>query len=239
MKDKKVFFIPKNEEVFDCIKHPQPAKRYIPDWFKKMPQSLLDVDGNKLDGTAKICPPFTDSFLMGYIQELPCDILINYNGYDEKNKMDLIEYQWSGDFRPLSTRLEESRSSRVLPDFNGYYKTEFHWNTFWEPETPTGYSTLYMHPLNRYDLPFLTLNGVIDTDKWSIGGALPFLIKHGFQGIIPAGTPIYQTIFIKRESWSSDAKEYDKRKQSKMGYSIKKFFTGGYKKEYWSRKEYN
>lgn len=239
MKNKKVFFVPKNEEVFDCVESPQPAKKYIPDWFKDMPRELLDVDGNKHDATAKMCLPFTDSFVMGYIQELPCDVTIQNMGYDEKMKMDLIEYRWFGDFRPLSTRLEESRSSKVLPNFDGYYRTEFHWNTMWEPETPKGYSTLYMHPLNRYDLPFTTMSGIIDTDGWSISGPLPFLIKRGFEGIIPAGTPMYQTIFIKRDSWISEKKEYDKKEQSKMIHNVKKYAYGGYKKVYWSRKEYN
>jgi len=239
MANKKVFFIPKNDNVYNNIEHPKAAKRYIPEWFKKMPLGIPDLDNKKIDETAKKCPPFTDSFLMGYTQELPCDVAVKYLGYDGANDIDIIEYAWSGPFKPLSTREEDTRSKRVLPEFDGYYKKEFHWNTFWEPQTPAGYSTLYMHPLNRYDLPFITLNGVIDTDKWSITGPLPFLIKKGFQGVIPAGTPIYQTIFIKRESWESEAKQYDKHIQSKMEYSVRRFFIEGYKKMYWSKKEYN
>jgi hypothetical protein len=239
MKDKKVFFVPKDEEIYNCTDGLAPAKKYIPDWFKQMPASLLKIDNTTEDFTAKRCIPFTDSFMLGYIQELPCDVIVMYDGYNKENNTDIIKYSWSGPIRPMSTREEDFKSRRVLPDFDGYYKAEFHWNTFWEPETPEGYSTLYLHPLNRYDLPFITLNGVIDTDKWSISGPIPFMIKKGFEGIIPAGTPIYQTVFIKREVWNSEIKEYDKQKQLRTNYSVRRFFNSGYKKLYWSKKEYN
>lgn len=239
MKNKKVFFIPKNQDVHDCIKSPGSAKRYIPKWFKDMPAFLENKNNSGTSGTAKKCLPFTDSFLMGYIQELACDIEIKYDGYDSTTNEDIIKYSWSGNFRPLSTRSEEHNAKRVFPDFEGYYRAEFHWNTLWEPETPPGYSTLYVHPLNRFDLPFMTMNGIIDTDKWSITGPLPFLIKKGFEGIIPAGTPIYQTIFIKREVWNSEEKQYERKKQLTMEHNVRKFFSDGYRKMYWSKKEYN
>lgn len=238
MKSKKnnVVFIPKDKETEICVPRPQPSKKYIPDWFRDMPIEVKKIDGNGSDFTAKKCMPFIDSLTSGYIQELACDVYIECNVEEEEPR---INYSWSGQFRPLSTRQEDTRSSNSMPDFAGYYKTEFHWNTFWEPMTPPGYSTFYYHPANRFDLPFITHNGIIDTDGWPMTGPIPFVIKKGFTGLIPAGTPIYQMLFIKRDAWNSEQGKYDETYNKKLTYSVKRFMNGGYKKQFWFKKEYN
>ena len=55
-----VEFIPKDNETFMSIPAPTPSKKYIPEWFQKMPPSLADVDNRKMDSTAKKCMPFFD-----------------------------------------------------------------------------------------------------------------------------------------------------------------------------------
>jgi len=236
LKNKKVSFIPRDKEVEVVAPRPQSSKKYIPQWFKNMPGTIPTLDGPGLDGTAKKCMPFLDSLTSGYTQELPCDVYFNCNTEEDDPE---INYMWNGNIKPLSTRKEDTRSSNSMPHFPGYYKTEFHWNTLWEPKTPTGYSTLYFHPANRFDLPFMTHNGIIDTDKWSITGPIPFVLKKGFSGLIPAGTPIYQMIFIKREVWNSEASEYDEEYIKNISDSARKFVVDRYKKQIWSKKEYN
>jgi len=237
LNNNKVLFIPKDKDTELVIPRPQPSKRYIPEWFKDMPIQVKKIDAPGHDDTAKKCMPFMDSLTSGYTQELACDILISCNTEAEDPD---INYTWGGgDFRPLSTRREDTKSANSMPHFPGYYKTEFHWNTFWEPKTPPGYSTFYFHPANRFDLPFITHNGIIDTDRWSITGPLPFVIKKGFSGLIPAGTPIYQMLFIKRDVWNSEQSEYDESYNKKTAFSARKFLNGGYKKQFWSKKEYN
>jgi hypothetical protein len=236
LKSNKVLFIPKDKDTEICIPRPQSSKKYIPDWFKNMPIEVKTIDGLGRDYTAKKCMPFLDSLTSGYTQELPCDVYIDCNTEEDDP---VIDYRWSGDFRPLSTRREDTRSSNSMPHFSGYYKTEFHWNTFWEPKTPPGYSTFYFHPANRFDLPFITHNGIIDTDGWPLTGPIPFVLKKGFSGLIPAGTPIYQMLFIKRDTWNSEQGKYNESYNKKIWYSVRRFMTDGYKKQIWSRKEYN
>jgi hypothetical protein len=183
--------------------------------------------------------PFLDSLTSGYTQELVCDVEIINHGENSETGDDFLSYKWAGQFKPLSTRAEDTRSRNVFPEFRGYHQAEFHWNSFWEPKTPSGYSTLYSHPANRFDLPFITMSGIIDTDSWPITGPVPFLIKKGFSGLIPAGTPIYQMIFIKRDSWKSEKKEYDEKFTKKTEHTVRKFFIDGYKKQHWSRKDYS
>jgi hypothetical protein len=236
LKNNKVLFIPKDKDTGICIPRPQPSKRYIPEWFKSMPIEVKKNNQLGSDYTAKKCMPFIDSLTSGYTQELACDVYVDCNTEDDDP---IINYNWSGEFRPLSTRKESEGSSNSMPHFPGYYKAEFHWNTFWEPKTPSGYSTFYFHPANRFDLPFITHNGIIDTDKWPLTGPLPFVIKKGFSGLIPAGTPIYQMLFIKRDIWNSEQSKYDEFYNKKLSYSVRRFMSEGYKKQIWSRKEYN
>ena len=233
----KVSFVPKNKDIESKIPYPKPSKFYIPKWFKDMPPTVSNQHRG-FSGTAKKCMPFLDSLTSGYTQELACDIEIKYHGVDETSGNDIVEYLWAGNERPMSSRMAESGANNSLPSFPGFYNSEQHWNTFWEPKTPKGYSTLYYHPANRFDLPFVTMNGIIDTDNWSSSGPVPFLLKRGFEGIIPAGTPIYQMIFIKRDVWNSSAEEYNEIESNKLEYSVRRFFEGGYKKQYWSKKDY-
>jgi hypothetical protein len=237
MKNKKVTFIPGTKDSQLLVESLKPAKNYMPKWFKDMPKEIPNIYNTGTDKTGKLCMPFMDSFTSGYIQELPCDLQIVNNGVDDDGN-DLISYRWFGNIQPCSTRREEFGSQNMLPNFEGYYTTELHWITNWEPKTPDGYSTMYHHPSNRFDLPFHTLTGIIDTDGWSISGPLPFLIKKGFEGIIPAGTPIYQITFVKRENWVSNKINYDEDFQKKHFQNVKKLMWGGYKKFYWKRKSF-
>ena len=34
----------------------------------------------------------------------------------------------------------------------------------WCIQTPKGFSSLHMHPLGRFDLPFYSFHGIVDTD---------------------------------------------------------------------------
>jgi hypothetical protein len=96
-----------------------------------------------------------------------------------------------------------------------------------------------MHPLNRVDLPFITISGIIDFDK-SIHapiGNIPFFIKKGFTGTIPAGTPMFQMIPFKREDWKSENQTYsDIFWQKKL--NERKGIADIYKKKVWQKKSY-
>lgn len=235
-----VKFIPRDSQVDILLDHPQPAKKYIPDWYKKMGSAWKDDYGFEHAGALK-CLPLLDSFTNGYIHELPCDIEILYNGYNNNTKQDMVSYRWADykDFqiKPMNIRSEFKGAPNNLPNFDGYYNIEFAWLTMWDPQTPKGYSTIYHHPNNRFDLPFMTFTGITDTDSWSGAGPVPFLVKRGFSGIIPAGTPIIQFSFIKRDDWRSEKENFDPS-LFKKDYSVKKHLLGGYKKHHWKKKNY-
>lgn len=243
MNNKTVSFIPRSQIISDVGMFPKPSKTYIPEWYKKMGGSSRNNNGFIQPGPTN-CMPFLDSFVSGYTYELLTDVEIVYGGKDRITNRDIVMYQWSNPVTeniepPLITRQEENGVKPSLPKFDGYYDTEFQWYTMWDAKTPQGYSTMYHHPSNRFDLPFHTFTGIIDTDGWNGDGPIPFLIKEGFEGIIPAGTPIIQFTFIKRESWVSEIEEFNIKKRRKEKNLVRRHLINGYKKEHWKKKEFN
>jgi hypothetical protein len=235
---KKVYFDASSQYVFDVLEAPKPAKNYIPQWYKNLTSSWKDQDGWDRAG-AKTCMPFLDSFVSGYIHELACDLEIKYVGKNDVTGQDALQYKWYGNIRPIMTRQEENNAPHILPKFDGYYNTELQWYTQFDPKTPKGYSTMYHHPSNRFDLPFHTFTGITDTDNWNGEGPVPFLLKEGFEGIIPAGTPIIQFTFIKRENWTGIKNKFNQAQHNKIQHKLKSMAKKGYKKLYWQKKEYN
>jgi hypothetical protein len=230
---KKINFIPRNKEIEKIVTPPKPAKLYIPDWYKKILkfennniEIKLDNKKNvKINTTIKSCMPFLDSLTIGYIQETWCDIYIK----KENNK---INYFYSMDPQIISHREKSNIESLE------HYKTEFVWHQPYTIKLPKGYSCLYVHPLNRIDLPFFTLSGIIDNDLFFYestenGSAnIPFFIKKDFEGIIPAGSPMYQIIPFKRDDWKSIKNIFNNNQYSKA----RKYFYDGYKKMFWQKK---
>ena len=85
---------------------------------------------------------------------------------------------------------------------------KFH--NLWTVEAPEGYAVLFTHPLNRFDLPFTTLSGLVDcdlyTDNWVHFPA--YWHNTGFRGVVPKGTPIAQCILVKRETWTAQKSSF-------------------------------
>ena len=234
-----VEWIPQSQYASDYIDPPKPARNYLPDWFKNLPPFVgghtPSITCEQADSTEKQCMPLLDTFSAGYIQEAWCDISVRV-GNDGKISIKSANQH---------TEIVKSRGgpNRIIPRDNQYYydpDNHLNWWTHWEPRTPKGWSTYYSHPFNHYDLPFRTVDGIIDTDEWWIGGSVPFLLKNGFEGIIPKGTPLYQMVFFKRENWKSEVLNYEdiEKERMKLHKKIFSHFYGGYKKHSWSKKTY-
>jgi len=232
-----IHFHPVDEKTYHVIPYPKPARNYLPKWYKDMP--LFHNDEFKMDQhgsnvSAKACVPFMDALTTGYVQETWCDIVI------DTDLVGNVIYHSLPEFPIMHKRgYNKDQNTKVfVPE--DFYGDEFIWKVPWFPRTPKGWSSIFTHPLGRMDLPFYSMSGVVDTDKfWGSGGNYPFFIKKGFKGIIPAGTPMYQIIPFKRSDWNSKAIEHDEGNFLKMEFSVKKHVYGGYKKEYWNKKRYD
>lgn len=216
---------------------PKPASQYVPEWYAKSERWIGNDNQPKLvEGSAnhglKLCVPFLDAMTSGYIIELHTDLVVEYN-----EEHDDVNIDWVSNPEPLSRR--NPMLGEKIPRPEGHINTHFAWKGQWGIEVPKGWSILLTHPFNRFDLPFTTLTGLMDSDK-SVGtGNMPFFMKRNFSGNIPAGTPIAQLIPIKREEWVSElGNDQDKQKANQQNFDSRRVFSGFYKKNFWERKKY-
>jgi hypothetical protein len=208
----------------------KPSKNYIPLWFKEIkPQSKNKLEFNQDGGlkmNPKYCIPFFDSLSSGYTVELSSDIYI-----DQPNNI----IRFSSKDEPMRVKPGPPQ----IPTPAGYDDTTFLlWNIPYAIKTPPGYSVLYTHPFNRYDLPFLTSSAIVDSENIITGGGTPFFLKKDFNGLIEKGTPILQIIPIKRENWISKKNTEMEKEDQEARARSKSVFFGYYKKNNWFKKSY-
>jgi hypothetical protein len=212
---------------------PIPAKKMIPQWYKDGETFYIEKNSQQPSAGLKTCMPFLDILTSGYLLVTPFDIFV---GKKEDGSLS-IEWNspptWEGFVaqRPYA-------SGSTIPRPAGHMDGHFIWSNSWGWKTPRGYSTIVTHPFNRFDLPFTTMSGFMDSDKISVNGNVPFFLKEGFYGVIPEGTPYAQIIPVKRKSWKmlNNPSNFDLVTQQGAKIHSEK---GYYKKKAWVRKEYS
>lgn len=219
---------------YPFIDLPTSGKNFIPDWYKSIPNNLerskfrLAPDNTDL-GTLKRCVPFLDALMGGYMATLWQDVQIKQvDGHAQIN--------W-----PTAPAVMDMRQSHYTTGFEppaGYSSKSYAWISPFVIETPPGYSLLLTHPLNRFDLPFMTTSGIVDSDGILHQGNIPFFLKEGFEGTIPRGTPIFQIIPFKRDDWTSEQDGKLKEKGSKRHYDSMSVLNGWYKNKIWKKKSF-
>jgi hypothetical protein len=127
----------------------------------------------------------------------------------------------------------------TIPRPEGHCKNHMIFSGQWGARLPKGWSLLLTHPLNRFDLPFATTSGIIDSDEWWAGGNIPFFFKENFEGIIPKGTPFAQLIPIKRSSWTSYTSVLSVSRNTYLADKARSVPIGWYKKNIWTKKKYD
>jgi hypothetical protein len=188
-------------ELEPVLPRPVPAVLGLPDWFKEMPQKAFSALLQEEQLTVKKCPPFIDAMTYGFLIPLVADL-----------KVERGAISWDRDV-PGGAFSNYSRSPIDFHDSNQVAGTPLHdddrfiikFNNFWTIETPPGYSLLFTHPLNRNDLPFTTITGLVDTDSYTDNLINIPARWHDteFSGVLPKGTPVAQCIPVKREKWAA------------------------------------
>jgi hypothetical protein len=234
---KNITFIPLNEDTEVDFPQPRPSTALLPTWYKSIPQffneekELRVIPGTQMvNATVKRCTPFLDAMTAGYTVTLPDDVQV------QRGEDGLQRLWWRTQANIITEHGPEQYPGFPIPTTHG--PTIFKWANEWSIATPPGYSLYCTHPANRYDLPFLTISGFVDTDKYPLAIQFPFLIRKDFEGIIERGTPVAQLIPVKREDWRSEKAVYDPLVQKK---SVKQFFgriDRAYKSQFWSKKTY-
>ena len=220
MKNKKIKFtssIPNIE-----VPHPIPSSKAVPEWYRKLLGAVDKIE------TVKKCVPVLDALTSGYMITLPVDVHFNK---DENSFWYNCPFEINSDHYASQTQGVD-----IGPEFDDQ---PHKWINQWLIETPKGYSCLFIHPLNRMDLPFRSFTGVVDTDKHPIVINFPFVMKKDFSGVIPAGTPIIQIIPFKRDNWSMDVVDDKPFKEHPEAHEVENPPFNWYKRRWWTRKVYS
>lgn len=236
----KIQFEPFSEEIGLLYDKPTPAAEHLPEWYKNMPLHMdgetetgLSKDGVAVSNlTLKGCVPFLDAITSGYMFTLPFDMELrrDYRG--------MINVRWATNMDFIGTHGPDQAPG--LPVAFGAGQTTLKWRPGWRVITPLGYSCLFVHPLNREDLPFRTLSGVVDTDTYKLGVEFPFQMIDPKKEvtILERGMPICQVIPFKRENWKSETIPFDEKANRKNGFELKSKLARSYKTKFWQRKSY-
>jgi hypothetical protein len=243
MSSKKIIFIADSYTVNpeDHSTDPAPTSKTLPEWYKKANRHYKDPSGNSYKdengnnvSSWKSCPAMYDTMSAGYVFRTPCDIEFG------------VEHN-----APYAKVLDEKfvnfiQVRPIMPEFQvpyGYHASHFAWWGEWAIKLPDGYSAIYCQPFNRNELPFLTTQGIVDSDTVNIFGTVPFFLAKDYPGgIVPAGTPFLQIFPFKREDWKAEYKypSHQEIYNDNMA-NIAKFRVpegGVYLKNVWKKRKY-
>lgn len=226
-----VRFVPRLSDKKDMLMEPVPCKKLVPDWYKDG-EMFYEGPGGKEHSGLKTCIPFLDIMLAGYFFVTPFDIEVSN---DENGNLAI---NWDGPAAWSEFIGERPKAlGATIPVPPGHRKNHLVWSSMWGWKTPRGWSSILTHPFNRADLPFKTMSGMVDSDKFYGSGNIPFHIREDFIGIIPKGTPFAQMIPVKRSSWKSFA-DYGLKSSADLRANNVRKPNQKYKDIDWIRKEY-
>jgi hypothetical protein len=177
---------------------PVPARDALPEWLRAMAPRVPSELHQRAVRTVKQCPPFVDAMVHGFTVLLPCDVQVQRGGR--------FHWQWdaprpatAGHPRaPLSFHVPEQLTGAPMHDPQ---RAAIKFNSFWTVELEPGWALFATHPVNREDLPFRTLSGLVDSDRFVDAGInFPALwTAPDFEGTLPRGTPVAQCFPVPRQ----------------------------------------
>ena len=250
MKDNIIEFLyPKKTKPILENTFPIKAVQNIPDWFKKLNHSHKRR-------TIKGCIPVLDSLSAGYILKMPQDLYIKHNFTQGDKKDSAFKFSY-GDQQQFIDNLKLNLNKNILNTHDieqlggkkggcpfveknsnlNFYKIA---NPF-RIKTPSGYSCLFIPPLNNRDDRFEIISGIVDTDTFPNYINFPIVLNGDkypvLETIIEQGTPYVQIIPFKRQGWKMQIKEDTQEKEvSELSVLGKLIYT--YKNFFWDKKSW-
>jgi hypothetical protein len=218
------------DHVKGMCKLPQPAHKFIPEWYKKT--ELRPFEDTPLDKSVRACMPFLEALNFGWIVPVPVDISITHSTNSSKIKWDTEVFN----------AMEKHDKPQVGGDEFPHDGEILKFNLPYMLRTPAGVSTLYMPPLNRVETRFRPFSGIVDTDKFVNSINIPALfLDDEFEGIIKAGTPLVQIIPFRRDNLVNESitRMATDNEEDWMSRTYQAVFSvdGYYKNQVWEPKD--
>ena len=200
--------------IEDELMRPVAARAALPDWLRAMPRTAFsDLHGQEVR-TVKQCPPFVDAMSHGFIIPLPCDVTVRDG---------VLSWDWDHPALTVEAHPRSPVSFHVPAQVAGtpFFDPEVaivKFNSFWTIELEPGHSLFATHPVNRADLPFRLLTGVVDCDRFTdVGILFPAVwTDTNFDGVLPRGTPSRSASRSSASRSSFNARLSRRKKRSAM-----------------------
>ena len=165
--------------LIDVLPRPVSAKAALPDWLRQMP------------------PRAASSVHQRSIMK-PCDVTVEAGQFSWNWPLPALATH--GHPRaPLSFHVPEQIAGSPLAHGS---RSAIKFNSFWTIELEPGWSLMAVHPINRDDLPFRLVTGLVDADRFNaVGINFPAVwLDAGFSGTLPRGMPIAQCYPVPRDA---------------------------------------
>jgi len=221
-----------------------PASNALPEWYKNMSYTTKDSEPWDVIGKVKACMPFFDAMTQGYIIPLWADI---YVWPPIKSGEEQPVFGWgkvkssgqsSGQSSPLiQSHLPEQTEGMPAVDKALGTKMTFKFLSPWVIETPKGYSTLLVSPLNNPNPKLDMISAIVATDVYPTRINLPFVWTGppDWEGVISQGTPLIQLIPFKRDNFRHEIEmmsEGDTQREDASLRAMGHRFQNAYKQLY-------
>lgn len=184
--------------LIDLLPRPVSSSDALPDWLREMPARVPSAVHQRAIRTVKQCPPFVDAMTHGFMLMLPCDVAVHSGQFSWNWPLPALSVP--GHPRaPLSFHVPEQITGSPLAHGK---RSVLKFNSFWTIGLEPGWSLMAVHPINRDDLPFRLITGLVDADRFNdVGINFPAVwTDPEFSGVLPRGTPVAQCYPVRRET---------------------------------------
>ena len=184
--------------LIDVLPRPVPARTALPQWLREMAPRADSALHQRAIRTVKQCPPFVDAMAHGVMILLPCDVHVEAGQFRWDWPLPALSVS-NHPRAPLSFHVPEQIAGSPLA--HGA-QSAIKFNSFWTISLEDGWSLMAVHPVNRDDLPFRLVTGLVDADRFNeVGINFPAVwTQPDFVGTLPRGTPIAQCYPVPREA---------------------------------------
>jgi hypothetical protein len=222
--------------LIDRMPEPQLARRQLPQWLKDAPTEQMAEDLGRPVQTIKQCPPFLDAMTFGFQMPLIGDVTVE-DGHFEWHEpwLDQIE---EGERGVLGAHWPDQATGTPFAEA-GRFIVKF--MNYWTIEMEEGWSLLVTHPLNRPDLPFRTIAGLVHADRY-VDTYVHFpaiWTDHSFKGVLKRGTPVAHCVPVRRdpielvsEAMDDEHLERTRRQRAQFAHPDEQVRRGIYRREF-------
>jgi hypothetical protein len=192
---------------------PQPIQKFIPEWWKDMPNEKTTHDIDKTTfGNAKVCPSFADYFSNGFVIPMWVDSYLYYN-----NEEDVYKWRTASEIFEWSTHPNHQYIDNVSHKYMGkdsyfIFKILCPWRVITSP----GYSLYQLPTFYNFNEDFSAVPGVRDSSIYHEMNIQILIHSNKKEIFIPRGTPLAHYIPFKKEKIKYDVREKNNKDAIKL-----------------------